>query len=518
MLRHRRWLLVASIVLVGGSLAATAGYGFHLRGDRYRRHMEESLSAFFDLPCDIHRIRPQTFASRLFEDVTVWLHDRRAEVFRCKQAVWHEATGNQTSHSLDLYSGRLSIASKAWKRDDYNHVLRGGLAHDFESIRLGEVRLHDFAVEFDPGASGTKLTCGRANGVVSLGNKQEGTVRLSAAELNGVRTIEPVQVSARFIPIPGGGGVDVREVVLSVPETPLSTLGFDAALHTKTTRGRFAGRIEYATTSDDPSLNLAGRLTDAALAELTHGLNGGPIRGRLNIAVDRARVVDRLVTHLAGRGEVHDLEIADLARLAGRPGITGQANLNIRSIDLALGHVNRLVLDGTIRNVPLEPLTRMIGQGTVTGQLQVSINALRLVDDGIEWADIEIDAIPAPGEAAGSIHRDLLINGLKRVLDFAWPATLPQSLLPEQVEYARFGVRLRVEDNRMRVLGTHGPGGDTILTLHLFGADFGLVKSLRREIDLTPFLAQLRESLHNRDPRDMGDWWRRSWGGVSPSE
>jgi len=515
MLPHRRWLFLFSMIGVGGSLAATAGYAFHVHSDRYRRSLERDLQAFFELPTDISRVRPLTFSSRLFEGVTVWLHDRQVPIFHCDRAVWHEDSGQaEAQHHLDLQHGTLSISSEQWKRDDYGRVLKSGLGHDFDAIRLGEVRLHDFGVEFQN--RDLKLSCGKADGVITFGTvgKGEGLIQLSATELNGRPTGQPVQISARFSP---SGGVSVHDVLLSVPDLPLRTLGIDAALHTKITTGRFSGKLEFATEQDAPNVSLSGRLSDIALEEVTRFLQAGPIRGKLDIAVDRARVVDRIVTHLSGRGEIRDLHLGDLARIAGYPRITGRADLSIRAIDLALGHLNRLVADGRIQDVPLEAVTALIGRGEVTGRLAIRINSLRASDDQIDWADVEIEAVPPPGAEAGTIHRDLLINSLTRLLDFTWPASIPQSLLPEHVEYARFGVRLRIENNRMRVLGTHGSGGDTILTLRVFGAEVPVIKSLRHEIDLTPHLNALRERLNREDPRELEQWWRARRSGPPPA-
>lgn len=506
MLPHRRWLFLFAMLFVGGSLVATAGYACHVHSDRYRRNLERDLHAFFELPTDIGSIRPLTFSSRLFEGVTVWLHDRRGPVFHCDRAVWREDTSqSEPVHHLDLHRGTLSISSEQWKRDDYTRVLKSGLGHDFDAIRLGEVRLHDFGVEFQN--HGVKLSCGKADGIITFGTERgsDGVIRLSATELNGKQTGQPVQISARFSP---SGGVSVHDVLLTVPDLPLSALGIDAALQTKTTTGRFSGKLEFATEQNAPNISLSGRLSDIALEEVTRLLAAGPIRGKLDIAVDRARLVDRVVTHLSGRGEIRDLRLGDLSRLAGYPQITGRADLSIRAIDLALGHLNRLVADGRIQDVPLEAVTALVGKGEVTGRLAIQINSLRASDDRIDWADIEIEAVPPRGAEAGTIHRELLINGLTKLLDFSWPSSIPQSLLPEHVEYARFGVRLRIENNQMRVLGTHGSGGDTILTLRIFGAEVPVIKSLRHEIDLTPRINALRDRLSHQDPREIEQWWR----------
>lgn len=504
MLPSRRLLLILTCLTVGGSLVGTTLYGLRLRSDGYRLRMQRDLSRFFDLPCDIGRIRPLTFSSRAFDDVVIWLADRRAEVFRCNRAVWHERREAGTLiQDLDLLSGMLSVAADAWQREDYRRVLRSGLGHDFETLHLGEVRLHDFHLQFRHGDF--RLTCGQAEGVLTLGRKDDGAARLTAVDLNGFPTVEPIQIAARFNP---SEGVRVRDLVLTVPEIPLAALGLNALLDAPAERGRFAGRIEYQDDSGEPEVIVSGRLADVAAEDFTAGLDFGPIRGTLNVTIDRARIADRLMTHLSGRGEVRGVVLADFAPLLAGKTLSGGGDLNVRQIDAALGRLNRLVLDGALDDLSLEECSALLGRGRATGRLSVTINALRVRDDVIEWADVEVRAAPPEGSNAGTIDRELLLGGVQEFLGLTWPEALPQSLLPQRIEYTQFGVRLLVRKNRLRVLGTHGPRGDTILTLRLLGRDWGVVKSLAGEIDLAPMIAALRQKAAERDPHEMQRWLR----------
>mgnify|MGYP000159188930 CR=1 FL=1 len=511
MLRRRRLLLTGVMLVVAGSLGATAGYGLHLRSDRYLRRTQAQLSAFFELPCDIGGIAPLTFSSRLFSDVTVWLPDRRDPVFRCAEAVWHEGRDRgQTTCRLELSRGTFAIASDAWGREDYARVLRSGLGHDFDAIRLDEVRLHDFAVEFRHDMF--RLDCRRADGVITFGDNGDSLARLSAAEFNGVLMAEPVLIAARFSP---ERGVVLHEVVLTLPEIPLANVGIDGVLRTRLTRGRFSGRVEY-TQDDGPAARVAGRLSDLSLEEVTRGMEIGPLRGVLDVAVDDMRIADRLVTHLAARGQLSDLRLEDVGRMIGEPRLRGRADLNLRAVDAALGHLNRLAFDGVVTEVPIEPLCAMLGQGAMTGELAVRINALRVVRDEIEWADIEIDASPPAGRI-GTIDRELLMTGVRGVLGEEWTARLPVHLLPEQIEYAQCGVRLNVRNNRLRVLGTHGPARDQILTLRVLGQELPVVRTLRREFDLTPVLREWRDAVASKDPRRWGPTLRNWWSATQPN-
>src|SRR5215510_1245036 len=77
MLLHRRILLLPTVALVGGSIGWTAWEGLRLRSDGYRRAVERDLTDFFEMPCEVGRIRPRTFSSRSFEDVVLWLPEHR---------------------------------------------------------------------------------------------------------------------------------------------------------------------------------------------------------------------------------------------------------------------------------------------------------------------------------------------------------------------------------------------------------------------------------------------------------
>lgn len=94
---------------------------------------------------------------------------------------------------------------------------------------------------------------------------------------------------------------------------------------------------------------------------------------------------------------------------------------------------------------------------------------------------------------------------------------MPQSLLPESVEYAEFGMRLLVRDNKLRILGTHGPSGNTILTIKVGGMAFGVIKEEPETIDLTPRLAAIREKAVHYNPDRVREWWQSQRKGRQES-
>jgi len=128
------------------------------------------------------------------------------------------------------------------------------------------------------------------------------------------------------------------------------------------------------------------------------------------------------------------------------------------------------------------------------------------VDDNVKSADVEITAVPPDGRP-GTIDRTLLLGLARRVLDFNWPSAIPQRLLPEKLEYTQFGVRLLVRDNQLRVLGTHGAHGDTILTIKVFGRSFGLIHEQPQTIDLTPHLKKLLQRIRGYEQDRTWLWW-----------
>ncbi len=499
---HRKILLALAVVLVGGSLGWTARYGLHLRSDSYRAEVERGLRDFFELPCDVGRIRGHTFESRVFEAVDVYLPDRRDRVFTCRTAIWHDKQDDGEAHSeLDLIDGVLILGTDRWQWEDYRQVFESGLGHDFADLQLHHVSMSDFEVYFARGD--VAVRCRKTSGTIDMSDPADGIAHLVAYELNGRQVNQGVQIDARFLP---KNGVEVSEFVLTLPEVPLEAIGIGPALGGDITAGRFAGQVQYLRTAEQGEVWIRGKLTDADVAELTRALPLGPFVGRLSITVDWAKVVNSVVTHFRGHGQVADFSLSPFAPLLGQDDLSGTAMFNIDQVDLALGHVNRLRLDGSVQGLALQELLRPWGAGSATGQLAIRVNNLDVVDDVIRSADVEITAVPPPQEK-GTIDRSLLLSVAEKTLGFTWPAAIPQAILPEQVEYTEFGMRLLVRDNHLRVLGTHGEGGDTILTIEVLGRQIGLMKERSGTIDLGPHLADLLERVRSYDPSRMRQWW-----------
>ena len=505
---HRKYLLLATILLVGGSVGWTAWQGIRIRTAWFHNKVVKDLDNFFDMPCEVGRIEPLTFSSRAFNDIHVWLPDRREQtpVFSCKQAIWQfRKKDGEPANELDLSGGLINLGAEGWQLSDYSQVLQSGLGHDFDDLHIARVGLREFELAFRKGAFA--LRCRDASGNITFPQPKEGLARLVAYEFNGHRVTEGVQIDARFEP---KKGVRMHEVYLELPEVPLDRMGLAVVEGGGVTHGTFAGRVEYRAGGEatDSEVWLRGRLNDADLSELTRGWSLGPISGRVSVTLDGARVAQSKITHVRGRGRIDGLTLQSLARLAGRETLSGSAQLTVQWADFALGHVNELALSGHVLDLSLAELLASFGEGTATGKLAVRVNGLRIADDRIESADIDISVLPPPDQA-GTIDRAVLLGAAKSAAGFEWPDWLPQRMLPDKIEYVQAGVRLIVRDNQLRVLGTHGDKGDTILTVKALGQTFALVKEQPGSIDLTPWIAQALERARTYDPQKVRSWWEQ---------
>jgi hypothetical protein len=504
MLPHRKIMLVLCIVLVGGSLSVTAGYAIHQRSDGYRLDVERRLSEFFELPCDIGRIRGHTFSSRLFGDVAVWLPGRRDRVFSCAKAIWSELVRDgREVNELTLANGQLTLGSDRWAQTDYRQVLKSSLGHDFEDLRLSSVMMQDFEIAF--ARAGFALRCREASGEIDMSNPRSGVARLHAYELNGQPIVEGVRIVARFLP---KNGLEVSDLLLVVPRVPLGAVGLGSVVGGDLSQGAFEGSIQYLAKAGSPEFLLRGNLEDARLEELTRRLPVGPLSGRVSVDVQQARFAEGMLTQVRGRGAISDLGLSFLSSVLGGGPVSGSASIHLDSVDIAEDHVHRLQFTGQAQDVSLEQVLRPIGRGSATGRLAIRVNSVDIVDDAIKSADVEIRALPPTGEA-GTIDRELLLGLAEEALDIKWPPALPERILPAKVEYAEFGMRLLVRDNRLRILGTHGSNGKKILTIRVFGQPFGVIEEQTGSIDLAPMWADFKSTLSDYGRGRMEQWLKR---------
>jgi hypothetical protein len=264
--------------------------------------------------------------------------------------------------------------------------------------------------------------------------------------------------------------------------------------------------MQFLKGQDAPEFWIDGKLEDAELSELTAFLPIGPLSGRLTVNVYAARIAEGRITHFRGRGSVEALDLSAFAPLVGTPTLSGAASLNIDAIDLSLGHINRLRLEGSARDLQLQEWLAMLGQGSATGRLAIRVNNLEILNDDIKSADVEVNVTPPAGQA-GIMDRQILLSAAEKMFQFTWPPALPKELLPEHIEYTQCGMRLLVQDNLLRILGTHGPGNDTILTIDVFGTPVGVIKEQGEAVDLGPYLRELLDRARSYDSSRMRGWW-----------
>lgn len=503
----RRLLLMVTIALVVGSLGLTSYYGLHLRSESYRKEVNSALDDFFQLPCEVEQIRGHTFESRAFEQVAVWLPDRRSRVFFCQTAIWHERKREgKDQNSLTLDNGLLVLGGDQWRRDDYSRILRSGLGHDFANLHLQNISLTDFRIRF--ASRGVSIDCEKTSGEIDMTNPVDGVARLTAYQLNGYRIGQGVRIDARFSP---QNGLEVSQFVLSLPEVPLGVIGLGSILGNGVTTGRFAGQVEYRTTSSEPELCLRGELRDAELGQLTKTLSRGPLSGCLSINVDAVRFNTASLLSFRGGGRITNFHLAPLAFWLGMESLSGTASINLGPVDLVPDRINRLHLDGNIDNLSLAPLLRYWSRGAITGDVQVRINNIDIVEDNLRSADIEVVVNPPPNQP-GTIDRELLLSSAEKLLAFTWPESIPKSILPKKVEFTQLGVRLLVRDNQLRILGTHGSQGEVILTIQVLGQAIELVKAPASTLDLGPYLSAILKRARTYRTEHAREWWSAPLG------
>ncbi|HEY3244223.1 MAG TPA: hypothetical protein VGM03_12825 [Phycisphaerae bacterium] len=502
MLRRRKILLVISLVLVPGSLAATGGYAAYLHSDSYRLRTEQRLSALLTLPLQLGRILPLSLSSRELSDIEVFLPRRQARVFACRRAVWQEGPRDGRPYGvLVLADGTLTAGDEGWDRADYEQMLRTGLGQDFARLDLGEVHISGMDIAWRGRTLG--LHVGDASGVILFDSDGSGQASLSAHSLNDCAVASPINIAAHFTP---GRAMALHEVVLTVPRIALSALRLPGWVDQRSALGWFKGAVTYAESAEGQRIIFAGALDEANLESLTAGVIGGPFHGRVDIDLQEANFLDRRLSALRFRGRLSGLRLSEIA--PGLESPQAEAELRIQQAALTPERIETLSASGKVADVSFEAVTRMFGRGIITGKLKVVIEALQIQDDHIHYADISLYAVPPAGEA-GSIDRDVLISAAKDLLGIDISKVLPAMI--QKVEYAQMGAHLIIEGTNLRVRGTHGPDNDTLVTVKLLGREWGIIKAPERIFTIPDLIALARQRLapYGHDYQRVRDWWER---------
>ncbi len=482
------WLMVAGVV------AATVSHALYYQSDAYRRGLESDLVSFFGLPTAIADISPHSFTARQLEDVRVWLPERRDLVFRCPRVIWDKsgAPGGREA-SIDIYEPVWLLGSEAWRSHDYTRILQAGLKHNFQAVKLGIVRLHEARLEWQwPGCN---LHADGVDGQLVFDAQGQGQADLVCHEFNGHTTSAPIHISARIDP---EADDLLPEVVMVVPELPMTTLGLDQILQSPVTQGSFCGTITLMQSRAGDQIILSGRAVKVRLEEWTQRIPGGAVSGLLDLTLERLMVQGRQLRELRFRGEAAEISVDSLLARFGWPQLGGIAKLRVLDAQVTDGAVRRLQVFGSWDGGSLDGLCqRLFGKTGLEGRLRARINSLVIENDQIASGDIELSGEPLAGRA-GTIEKALLMEAFEKLFGL-W---LPSQLLPERVQYTQMGVRILIDHREVRVLSGLGPVGPAVVTTQILGQDLPLGGQLDVHLTVDQLLSQAKGQL-DLLPRDL---------------
>jgi len=494
--------LVLLFLVMYGTLAGSAAYAWYLRSAAYRQYCAKYLSQRLELPADIGRIQPRSFATREFDNVVVWLPDRRGRALSCDQAIVanRPRPDDPEAYEIELIGGSTEISTRTWLRSDYRGVIESGLRPGFAPDGPQRVTFADMDLAFERERFNMLLS--NANGVVRF-EPDFGQAVVTCRELNGCTVGEAVILYAAFSP--RALGIRIDEVELKVPRLPLVILGLDQLVDSHIRSGSFHGRLQYGESDAGTWLRASGQCFDVKLSECTAGLLPRPWRGRCDdLELRELFFREQTPERLRFAGVLRGLVLGDILTPWGLADIGGEVTLSVREADLSPRGIHLLIASGSCTDVSLEHLTAGLGWGRMTGNLRVSITDLTIEDNRLRSLEAEVRVEDA-GAEPNWIEGELLRNLITRVLKFDLPAFLPESIWREQLDYSRLGFRLDVEDEVLHVFGTHGSREKTILTIRVLGRDLPIVREPERAIPLDGWMDQLRERAADILVRQFGD-------------
>ncbi|MGD2107868.1 MAG: hypothetical protein PVI86_00620 [Phycisphaerae bacterium] len=521
MLLRRKFALLVCLLLVPGSLSVTIAYALHLRSNSYRRGFERALTDRLGMRVTVGGVRPLTLSDRALVDVVVRRPHSDEQVFACAHAFWrtdralappnaHDPSARESrapTSVLELNDGWLLVGAAAWQPKQYRQMITGGLGHDFAALGLREVRARKLDLRFaHPSA---QLTADDAAGTVFFDEYGEGHASFACLKLNNVNVERPVTIIARFTP---GKRLVFHEVRLTVPTIPIASLGLEKLLGRPTSCGDFEGSIAYRELHESRIVEVNGRLHGAQLADFTVATPGGPFHGIIDAGLDAAVFRDKKLESLAFHGRVADLHVGEVLPNLIEPAAEGLLNLEVDQMRWVSGRIVHLSTYGTCSDLSLDTISRLWDRGRITGTVRVTIRSLLIVDDELRLGDVEINAVP-PRDGPGLIDRSIIAEAVNQRFGFDASAALP-----ENIEYARLGVRLILDNGRLRVLGTHGRDRRTILTVMLFGQSLGVVRQPRRTFEVPDLLQTLRQQAGDIDVERLQTWWERLQTAHEPTK
>jgi len=496
MLWHRRILLALAILLTLGSLSTTTGYALYIRSDSYRNGVAEGVGAFLSLPTEIAGVVPRSHRSRGFTSIRLFMPGGQTQVFDAARAVWQEAEVNGAAvNELDVYDGWLRLGSRRMGEGNYADVLRGGLAHDFALLNLANVRFHDIDLRWRQPE--LRMEAANASGLVTFAPDGTGRAQLETRSLNGTTVDEPITIRATF---QSGAELDFRNILLNVPRMPLASLALADMTGADITQGWYEGSVSFRPSDELQVYTLRGSVGEARLEDFTRMLPGGLVRGRVDLDLSEARVAPGRVLGLAFSGELKDIQIEDLAKRFGIGDLRGRAALSVARCAYTEGSLELVSAKADVQDVPAEAVTRLIGRGKITGTVRARVNSLLIEHDRLRHADISLDVQP-PANGPGVIERAVVLALAREALGVDLGRM--GDYLPETVEYARMGCRLIADGDELRVKGTHGAKGETVLTLRVLGRDVGVLDAPARTFPVGDLIERLRDQIDDYDTREL---------------
>jgi len=475
--------------MAGVPFYAVLGYAAYLHSSIYRKKHERHLRNFLELPVSIGRAKPQTYHRVDFKDIRVWLPERRAQVFNCRLAEWHELTDKDNGFALVIRDGRLLVDSSQWRQGDYNLVLKSGLAHDFSAIRLKRVDLQN--VDLAWRENGMALSVRGTTGRIQFDRPDEGRISVVSHALNDTATEGPIHVLARFRP---SRDLVIHELTLRVPSLPVRALGLESVLGVQEAHGRFEGILQYREQDRRPLITLEGRAQGIELSDWTNRIQGGPLHGLIDLTIEKAEVLEQKVLSARFRGRAGGLQLAELTRLARITPVEGTVDLELVGAEFTDNKLVKAVIRGKALASTLDPIVALLGPGRIAGTLRVSVNMLELVDERVASADIDVEVVP-PKDGPAELDTELIIGAARTLLG---TELQPLIAVPLQrlktVTYSRLAFKLLADHDQLRILGTHGSGGKAILTVRLFGTDLAAISQPEQPMELAPLIRGLRQT------------------------
>lgn len=497
---------VALVLLAGltfGSLLTTAGYAWYLRSDRYRNYCADTLSASLGLPSEIGRVVPRSRWAREFQEVRVWLPQRRGEAAFCRCAVltYISDADDPEAYELELLGGRCEVSTRTWLREDYRFVLESGLRPGFDPEGPRRVVFSGMDLAFRRERFQAALR--HASGVVRFADPHLAQATVTCREFNGHVASEPVTLQGAFSP--QETGVRLDRVKLVVPELPLAIVGLDKLADLDLRSGSFRGQLLYCETADRRQLTASGKIFGLQLAECTAGLLTRPWRGSApELELEELTLVNDDFGRLRFGSVLTGVVLGDVLAPVGLAAVGGRLTLYVRAADLSPAGIERFVASGRCDDISLESLSEALGWGGMTGTARIVIDDLTIQQNRVVSLDMEI-AVDPPADESNWIQRELVSEVLRRVIGVPLP-----SFLPDRFEYTRLGVRLEVRDELLYVFGTHGQREKTILTVKVGEQELPVITEPADPFDLSSHLDQLRARL--------AEYVEPRWRALTPAD